>query len=370
MCAARSVVDALARGGIERSRDSGGGIGAHVLVGPIAGRRRDEQRDGVGVADDDGVPIDAASSPARDHADARFEPQRAGHGPTVGGGARAIAVDAAHDEIAVRSGFDGRALRRLHPRLERDLSRTAGGQPHDDDLVGCAGEHLARERHAAGGEGHVSRCRRQIQIAPVVLDRIDLGETSTRDRQPSGRASARAASTSPSRRRACAASVYLLSASRRRTSGSASFASGLTGSYGRPAHSVSSFSCSRSWTMPPNTMAPSRPLPTGRARTHSAVPAWRLSRGASSRQQGMIGGRCAIPEAERRRGRRRFAGQPRRGRRLRRGDDDARGNRSTETGACERPAQPAPGTHFPLFRTSTTASNAALGLRSRSQSSG
>ena len=83
-----------------------------------------------------------------------------------------------------------------------------------------------------------------------------------------------------------AASGYLRSASRRRTSGSASFASGFTGSYGRPAHNVSSFSCSRSWTTPPNTIAPIRPLPTGRARTHSAVPAWRLCRGASSGSSG------------------------------------------------------------------------------------
>ena len=119
-------------------------------------------------------PVALRVSPAREHADARFEPQRAGHGTAVGGGAGAVAVDAAHHEIAVRSRFDGRALRRLHPRLERDLSRAAGGQPHDDDLVGRAGEHLARERHAAAGEGHVSRCRRQIEIAPVVLDRIHL----------------------------------------------------------------------------------------------------------------------------------------------------------------------------------------------------
>ena len=134
--------------------------------------------------------------------------------------------------------------------------------------------------------GHVSRCRRQVEIAPVVLDRVDLPETSARDRRPSGTASARAASTSPSRRRASPRRGTCRSAISRRTSGSASFASGFTGSYGRPAHSVSSFSCSRSWTMPPNTIAPSRPLPTGSARTHSAVPAWRLCRGASSGSSG------------------------------------------------------------------------------------
>ena len=37
------------------------GSALDVLVGPVAGRRRDEQRDGVGVADDDGV----AAAPAR-----------------------------------------------------------------------------------------------------------------------------------------------------------------------------------------------------------------------------------------------------------------------------------------------------------------
>ena len=90
--------------------------------------------------------------------------------------AGAVAVDAAHHEVAVRGGLDGRALRRLHPRREGDLPGTAGGQPHDDDLVGRAREHFARERHAAAGVGHVRRCRRQIEIAAIVLDRIDVGE--------------------------------------------------------------------------------------------------------------------------------------------------------------------------------------------------
>src|SRR6185503_5885012 len=66
-----------------------------------------------------------------------------------------------------------------------------------------------------------------------------------------------------------AASRYIPAASSRLTSGSASRASGFTGSYGRPDHSVSSLSCSRSCTTPPNTMAPRRPLPTGSAPTHS-----------------------------------------------------------------------------------------------------
>ena len=152
------------------------GSALDVLVGPVARRRRDEQRHGVGIADDDGVAAGAARSPGREHADARFESQRAGHGTAVRGGAGAVAVDAAHHEVAVRRRLHGRALRRLHARLERDLSGTAGGQPHDDDLVGRAREHLARERHATAGVGDVSRCRRQIEIAPVVLDRIDFRE--------------------------------------------------------------------------------------------------------------------------------------------------------------------------------------------------
>src|SRR4051812_10962875 len=38
--------------------------------------------------------------------------------------------------------------------------------------------------------------------------------------------------------------------------------------------------------MPPKTIAPRRPLPTGSARTHSAVAAWRVSRGASAGSSG------------------------------------------------------------------------------------
>ena len=266
-------------------------------------------------------------------------------------------------------GFDGRALRRLHPRLERDLSRTAGGQPHDDDLVGCAGEHLARERHAAGGEGHVSRCRRQIEIAPVVLDSIHPWK---RQREIAKRL------VGHLRERL----RHHLRADELRRIGV--LALGEQAAYLRErVFRVRVHRIVRP-ARPQRVLVQLQPLVHDAAKHHRTEPAVTNRKGANPlggaglaalprrirRQQRMIGGRCAIPEAERRRGRRRCAGQPRRGRRLRRRDNDARGNRSTETGACERPAQPAPGTHFPLFRTSTTASNAALGLRSRSQSSG
>lgn len=46
---------------------------------------------------------------------------------------------------------------------------------------------------------------------------------------------------------------------------------GLAGSYGPPAHTVSSLSWSRSVSVPPNTMAPSRPLPMGSASSHAAA---------------------------------------------------------------------------------------------------
>ena len=167
-------VDVLARCRIERRRDARGGIGAHVLVRPIAGRRGDEQRDGVGVADHDGIAAGAARSSAWEHADASFEAQCAGHGTAVYGGRGAVAVDAAHHEVAARRRLHRCALRGLHPRLERDVAGAAGRQPHDDDLVGRAREHLARERHATGGVGHVSRSGGEVEIAPVVLYGIDL----------------------------------------------------------------------------------------------------------------------------------------------------------------------------------------------------
>ncbi len=50
-----------------------------------------------------------------------------------------------------------------------------------------------------------------------------------------------------------------------RICGRASWAPFTTGSYGPPDQSVSSFSWMRSRSMPPKTMAPRRPLPTGRA---------------------------------------------------------------------------------------------------------
>ena len=225
--------------------------------------------------------------------------------------AGAVSVDAAHHEVAVRGRLDRRTLRRLHPRGERDLSGTAGGQPHDDDLRRRAREHLARERHAAAGVGHVRRCRRQIQIASVVLDGIDVGE---RQRQIADRLirhlreglrhDFRFGELSPPRR-TCAlrADAALREA--------LSFASGLTGSYGRPAHRVSSFSCSRSC----DDAAEDHRAETAVADRKCAHPLRGGRLAALPRradwQQRVIGRWCSIPQAECRRWRRSFAGQPR-----------------------------------------------------------
>ena len=94
-------VDALARRRIERRRDARGGIGADVLESPVAGRRGDEERDGVRIANDHGVAAGAAGSAGREHADAGLEAQGACHRTTVGGRAGAVAVDAAHHDVAV-----------------------------------------------------------------------------------------------------------------------------------------------------------------------------------------------------------------------------------------------------------------------------
>src|SRR5918993_5485027 len=69
-------------------------------------------------------------------------------------------------------------------------------------------------------------------------------------------------------RAARSASAYFPSATSRRTSASACGAFGLFQSRGPPDQSVSSLSWSRSRSMPPNTIAPSLPLPTGSASTH------------------------------------------------------------------------------------------------------
>src|SRR5215471_8698657 len=61
------------------------------------------------------------------------------------------------------------------------------------------------------------------------------------------------------------ASLYLPAKINRRASGKALKASRLLGSYGPPAYSVSSFIWSLSFVTPPKTIAPRRPLPTGRA---------------------------------------------------------------------------------------------------------
>ena len=347
-------LDALARRGIERSGDTGRGIGADVFVIAVAGSRPDEQRDGIGAADDHCITLGGAASPVRDHTDARLESERAGHGTTVGGRARAISIDAAHHEVAVGRRLDGRALRRLHPSLEGYPPGTAGGQPHDDDLVGGAGEHLTGERDAVAGEGHVGRCRRSGRGRAGSSRRHRPVETSARGPRPSDTAFARAASPSRSLPTSFAAAGYSRAASRRLTSGSASFACGFTGSYGRPAHSVSSFSCSRSCTMPPNTIAPMPAIADRKGANPldgaglSALP------GRVRRQQRMIGGWRPIPEAQRRSGRQRLADQPRRRRRLRWRDNSACGKRCKQTRARDIPTHPRCRAHLAFLRASST----------------
>ena len=124
-------------------------IAAHVLVVPIARCGRDQQCHGIGAANDDGAAGVAAAATGGEHAHTGLEAQGARQRLAVRRGATAVAVHASHDEIAVRGDFDRRALRRLHPCLERNLPGPAGRQPHDDDLIRRAGEHFARERHAA-----------------------------------------------------------------------------------------------------------------------------------------------------------------------------------------------------------------------------
>ena len=199
-----------------------------LLVVPVAGCGGDEQRRGVGIADDDGVAGGATRTARGDDADASLEAQRACHRTTVRGRAGTITIGAAHHEVAVCR-LHGCLLRRLHARLERDTARTARRQTHDDDLIGCAREHFARECHPAAGVGHAGRGRRQVELAAVVLDRLELREVSARS--PTVWygicASGFAITLLPT---SVAASRYLPSASSRRTSGRAAFASGLTGS--------------------------------------------------------------------------------------------------------------------------------------------
>ena len=206
--------------------------------------------------------------------------QRAGDRLAVRRRATAIAVRAVHHEVAVGRSLDGRALRRLHPCLERNLAGSAGSEPNDDHLIRRAREDLAREGDAAPRVRHVRRGGCQIEIAPVVLHTTHGGNVSIRS--PTvwyGHLGQRLghhflARQSRGRR--------IRPRQRRLTSGRASLASGLTGSYGPPAQSVSSLSCSRSFTTPPNTMAPRRPFPTGSARTHSALAACAVGRAAVS----------------------------------------------------------------------------------------
>jgi hypothetical protein len=73
-----------------------------------------------------------------------------------------------------------------------------------------------------------------------------------------------------------------------RTFGSQAFASGLFQLVGPPDQSVSSLRASLSRSGPPNTIAPSRPLPIGSASTHAAAGfSYQRRRGASAPKAGL-----------------------------------------------------------------------------------
>ena len=169
-------VDRRDGGAIERSRDRRGRVAADVVEALVARRRRDQQRDRVGAAHDDGISGRGSGAAARQHANAPFETQRAGHRLSVRGRAAAVAVHAAHHEIAVRRRLDGGALRRRQPRLERDPAGTARREVDDDHAIRRAGEHLPRERRLPCRVRHVRRRRGKVQIAAISLDRIDRVE--------------------------------------------------------------------------------------------------------------------------------------------------------------------------------------------------
>ena len=135
------------------------------------------------------------------------------------------------------------------PAVKRDRALLVGGEPHHDDLIHRA-ENTSGKLHTrwrcssqwsppcrGSGRGdnppHLSRRKIQQQIAHRLI-----GHLFKRVWQ------------SP---RADKLVGFLVFPSKInwRTSGSAAFASGFTGSHGPPAQSVSSFSCNRSCTTPP-----------------------------------------------------------------------------------------------------------------------
>ena len=157
---------------VEHRGHGRGRIAADVVEAPEAGRGGDEEGDGVRAPDQDGVAGGDARAALRQDPHSRLEPQCAGHGLPVRGGAAAVAIDASHHEIAVGGRLDRRALQRRQARFERDPAVPARGQVHDDHLVGRAGEDLARERDVANRVGDARGGGGEIEIAPVGLDDV------------------------------------------------------------------------------------------------------------------------------------------------------------------------------------------------------
>ena len=133
------------------------GVGADVLEVLETGRRRQQERRGVGPLDRDALVGDGDPAAVAEHAQARLE-------------AQAVVLDLARQRE--RIGGDGPGLRRLvravHLQREADASAPVGAEADDDDLIGIAREDLPPIGDVADAIGHARDGRVQVQLAAVV----------------------------------------------------------------------------------------------------------------------------------------------------------------------------------------------------------
>jgi hypothetical protein len=124
------------RRGIQLAASTGLGVAADIVEPDEARCRRDQQRHGVGIADDDRVV-------ARRSFTAFGEDPHAHLVSELAFDAVVTAAGAGHDERVVVVGTHGCGHRRGHAGAKRDTSLLAGRQPNGDDVVRRAREDLA-----------------------------------------------------------------------------------------------------------------------------------------------------------------------------------------------------------------------------------
>ncbi len=190
-----------AGGGGERARGLGAfvaALAARGFAGAVeAGGGGEQEGDGVGAGDGDRGVRGGGGAALGEHAHEELGAHALGTLPLVVadgvGGFEVAGIDVgggpgAQHEGGGRAGGGGVAHGAVGGGAEADAAGAVGGEAHDEDLVGVAAEHLAREGRVAHAVAHGRDGAVEVERAGVVLGRgarraVVEGEAQVAERQ-------------------------------------------------------------------------------------------------------------------------------------------------------------------------------------------